>query len=114
MARGPLHIYYHMYLSSLGVWTEGGALSLLTFVMLKYENLVKLAKNVAIVKSVDATKNPQKLASAVKFLLAAGIVAGIAHSPYVKIALTKANQDAGRASFGTPHRRLSSSYGAPS
>ena len=28
MARGPLHIYYHMYLSSLGVWTEGGALSL--------------------------------------------------------------------------------------
>ena len=103
-----------MYLSSLGVWTEGGALSLLTFVMLKYENLVKLAKNVAIVKSVDATKNPQKLATAVKFLLAAGIVAGIAHSPYVKIALTKANQDAGRASFGTPHRRLSSSYGAPS
>ena len=28
MARGPLHIYYHMYLFSLGVWTEGGALSL--------------------------------------------------------------------------------------
>jgi hypothetical protein len=28
MARGPLHIYYHMYLFSPGVWTEGGALSL--------------------------------------------------------------------------------------
>ena len=64
--------------------------AVVTFVMLKYENLVKLAKNVAIVKSVDATKNPQKLATAVKFLLAAGFVASIAHPTHVKTALARA------------------------